>query len=167
MFGYSAKVIAQTQSQLEEKKPPNLAKIQSKGVTKDSVTEAFVNKACVTKACIVTESEGDTKELRDVKKLKKKKLPDLSKLDHNAKAKIGADRIELKKKKLPVFGIDYKVIVETKSKLKEKKPLDLSKLDMQARSPRLSPRVSLRPLPLRPESLRTASIPSLRATRRS
>ena len=66
-----------------------------------------------------------------------------------------------------VFGYSAKMIAETKSKLKEKKPLDLSKLDMQARSPRLSPRVSLRPLPLRPESLRTASIPSLRATRRS
>ena len=38
--------------------------------------------------------------------------------------------IELKKKKLVVFGINYKVIAETKSKLKEKKLPDLSKLDM-------------------------------------
>ena len=57
VFGYSAKVIAETESELEQKKPP-----------------------------------------------------DLSKLDHNAKADISEDVIELKKKKLLVFGIDYKVI---------------------------------------------------------
>ena len=74
--------------------------------------------------------------------LKQKKPPDPSKLNHNAKAEIGEDVMELKEKRPLVFGIDYKVlkrlvfgysakmITKTKSDLEEKKPLDLSKLDM-------------------------------------
>ena len=92
----------------EEKKPPDenifvankekkgkldmfgkFAKIESKGVTEACVTEACVTEACVTEACIITESEDNTKELRDMIELTKKKSPDLSKLDHNAKVEIG------------------------------------------------------------------------------
>ena len=149
VFGINYKVIAETKSELNEKKLPDLsklnmfckfAKIESKGVTKACITEACVTEAritkaciteaCVTEACIITQSEGDTNELRDLIELKKKKPPDLSKLNHKAKAEIGEDRMELKKNKLLVFGIDYKVTIETKSELKEKKLPDLSKLNM-------------------------------------
>ena len=70
--------------------------------------------------------------------LKKKKPLDLSKLDHNAKAEIDEDVMELKEEKPLVFCINYKVlkrlvfgysakmIAETKSKLEEKKLPDLS-----------------------------------------
>ena len=110
VFGYNAKMIVEAKSKLDKKKLPDLskidmyskfAKVESKGVTEVCINEAWVTEAKdVTETCIVTESEGDTKETGDVKKLKRL-----------------------------VVGYNTKMIVETKSEPDKKKPPDLDKLE--------------------------------------
>ena len=110
VFGYNTKMIVETKSELDKKKLPDLskidmyskfAKVESKGVTEVCINEAWVTEAKdVTETCIVTESEGDTKETGDVKKLKRL-----------------------------VVGYNTKMIVETKSEPDKKKPPDLDKLE--------------------------------------
>ena len=143
VFGYSAKMITETKSELEEKKLDmfgKFAKIDSKGVT-----EACITKACVTKACIITEKKRDAENIKAngmpgfivnkaecKQKLQKKERTGIGKNDTEELR----DVIELKKKKPMLFGIDYnvlKMLAFGKKKIKaEKKNVqkqDLARFD--------------------------------------